>query len=149
MVKEAMFGLDKTWQMDPRLAADTVDVFTHGECRLVLMNDARWPWLIVIPMIVGAEELHDLKPPRADAVMQFALHVSRTLQAVTGAEKMNVAAIGNIVRQLHVHVVARSAGDPNWPAPVWGHGKAEPYEISTRDALIARLKEELRVAPFS
>lgn len=140
-----MFGLSKTWQMDPRLARDTVDILTHGECRLVLMNDARWPWLIVIPMIPGAENLHDLSPPRADAIMQFALHVSRKMQAFTGAEKMNVAAIGNMVRQLHIHVVARSEGDPNWPAPVWGYGEAEPYEADERAALIEKLKEELRV----
>ncbi|MEL6503121.1 MAG: HIT family protein [Pseudomonadota bacterium] len=140
-----MFGLGKTWEMDPRLARDTVDILTHGECRLVLMNDARWPWLIVIPMIPDVEELHDLPPARADAIMQFALHVSRKMQALTGADKMNVAAIGNMVRQLHIHVVARSEGDPNWPAPVWGYGTATPYDPVDRAAHIEKLKEALRV----
>ncbi|MEM8748728.1 MAG: HIT family protein [Pseudomonadota bacterium] len=144
-----MFELRKTWQMDPRLAADTIEIATLGESKILLMNDKRWPWVIVVPMINNAEELHDLAPGRRESALQLACHLGENLKAHTGCEKINIAALGNIVRQLHIHVVARSENDPNWPAPVWGYGVAERYSKAEAQALCDSLKETFRATLFS
>ena len=81
--------------------------------------------------------------------MRFASHVGEKLKTFTGASKINTAAIGNIVNQLHIHVVARHEDDPNWPAPVWGFGEAEKYSGAEGKALAEQLKEEFRVSLFS
>ena len=102
-----------------------------GLCELRVMNDRRWPWLVLVPQRPGIEEIHDLTP-LDQAMLTFETNmVAQALKKVTGCTKINSAALGNIVRQLHVHVVARSEGDPGWPGPVWGHGMREPYRRST------------------
>ena len=91
------------------------------------MNDRRWPWLVLVPQRPGIEEIHDLTP-LDQAMLTFETNmVAQALKNMTGCTKINSGALGNIVRQLHVHIVARSEGDPGWPGPVWGYGSREPY----------------------
>lgn len=113
-----------------------------GLCELRIMNDRRWPWLILVPQRPDMEELHDLTP-LDQAMLTFEINlVGEALKRITGCTKINTGALGNVVRQLHVHVVARSEGDPNWPGPVWGHGAREPWP---REELF-RFAEQIRAA---
>ncbi|MEP1206929.1 MAG: HIT family protein [Rhizobiaceae bacterium] len=140
---------DLIWQLDSRLLNDTIPIFDNGGLTILLMNDRRWPWLIVVPKIVEAEELHDLDPQIRQAVMDIAISAGDRLKTFTQCDKINIAAIGNIVRQLHIHVIARSDGDANWPGPVWGHGRVETYEPAEAAELVGQLKENLFDTPFS
>jgi diadenosine tetraphosphate (Ap4A) HIT family hydrolase len=107
-----------------------------------LLNDSRWPWLVMVPKIAGASELHDLPSDQQMSLMEEVALAGRILKELTGATKINTAAIGNIVRQLHVHVIARSEGDANWPGPVWGYGAKVAYGKEEAEMLIARLREK-------
>ncbi len=109
-------------------------------CSLRLMNDRRWPWLILVPRIAGACEVHDLQETDQTLIAHESASVGRALSQVTACEKINTANIGNIVRQLHVHVIARKSGDANWPGPVWGHGVRDPYGKDAAAALITGIK---------
>jgi diadenosine tetraphosphate (Ap4A) HIT family hydrolase len=129
--------------LDGRLAADTIGVTGLWLSELRLMNDARFPWLILVPRVAGASEIVDLAKADRAALCDEITAVSQTLMAVADCDKLNVAALGNIVRQLHVHVVARREGDAAWPGPVWGHGKAVAYRPEDRDSLIVRITSAL------
>lgn len=129
--------------LDPRLAADTSPVASLPLCDVRLMNDARYPWLILVPRQAGLVELADLDDADQVALWREVNRAAAALRQATPCEKLNVAALGIIVRQLHVHVVARNEGDAAWPGPVWGHGTATPYGPAARDALITRLRDAL------
>jgi diadenosine tetraphosphate (Ap4A) HIT family hydrolase len=131
------------FDLDERLARDSLLVAPIGLCQLRLLNDCRWPWLVLVPQRNGISEAFDLTP--LDQVMlSFETNlVATALKKVTGATKINVGALGNIVRQLHVHIIARTEGDANWPGPVWGYGKAEPWDEADRDNFAARILENL------
>lgn len=132
------------FQLDPRLAADTVHVCDAPLSRVLLMNDANYPWLILVPRRAGLRELIDL--PSADQVALWAevVQVSKVLRGLFSPDKLNVAALGNVVAQLHVHIVARYANDPAWPSPVWGRGPAVPYEQTAREARLAALRQAMQ-----
>lgn len=126
--------------LDPRLLADTFHVVSLPVCDLLVMNDSRYPWAILVPRIEGARELHDV-----DANLQHDIHhelmqVSRAIAAWGGVEKVNMGALGNIVAQLHIHIVGRHAGDPAWPGPVWGHSPRVPYGLGEVDPLTLHLR---------
>jgi len=123
-----------------RLAADTVLVNNWPLSRVLLMNDARFPWLILVPRCSDVTELFQLSQKERRELMEEIAQAAKTLKAVSSAAKINVGALGNMVPQLHVHVVARNPGDPAWPGPVWGHGAAVAYETAARDALLAKLR---------
>jgi diadenosine tetraphosphate (Ap4A) HIT family hydrolase len=129
------------FRLDARLEADTLEVGVTGLCQLRLMNDCRWPWLILVPMMPGASEMHDLPKQQQRRLAQEMMIAGAALKRATGCEKINTGALGNVVRQLHVHVVARSSGDPNWPGPVWGFGQRRAYDDAS--ALIAKIRGEL------
>ena len=115
------------FELDRRLDKDSVPLMWLGLCELRVMDDRRWPWLILVPQRPRAVEIHDLTP-LDQAMLTFETNmVSEGLKKATGCLKINTGALGNVVRQLHVHVVARSEGDPNWPGPVWGFGQRESY----------------------
>ncbi|MBX3578286.1 MAG: HIT family protein [Rhizobiaceae bacterium] len=115
------------FQLDPRLDRDTAQVLRLQLCDVRAMNDRRWPWLVLVPQRPGAVEIHDMTP-LDQALLTFETNlVAQALKSASGCLKINSGALGNIVRQLHVHVVARNEGDPGWPGPVWGHGQREPY----------------------
>ena len=115
-----------TFALDPRLVADTLPAGHLPLCEVRLMNDARFPWLILVPRRAGLREIHDLSPADRALLMEEATAASAVL-AAHGAFKVNVGALGNIVAQLHVHVVGRQNGDAAWPGPVWGSGTRQPY----------------------
>lgn len=131
------------FELDPRLAADTVPVTDWPLCRVLLMNDSRFPWLVLVPRRPGVVELHQLEPGDAATLMGEVTTASRRLAALTGADKMNVAALGNVVPQLHVHVVARFATDPLWPRPVWGVLPGLPYEAPALSDRVRSLRQLL------
>ncbi len=116
-----------TFALDPRLAADTLAVGDLPLSRVLLMNDSRFPWLILVPRRVGLSEIHDLSREERALMIEEAAISGEKLKNLTGAKKVNIGALGNIVPQFHVHVVARFEADAAWPGPVWGVGKAESY----------------------
>lgn len=126
--------------LDARLAGDSLPVARWSLSDLRLMNDSRFPWLLLIPRRAGRREIHDLEPVDRAQLMDDMARASAGLATVTGAAKINVAALGNIVAQLHVHVVARQPGDEAWPGPVWGSGPALRYGPGVAEALVARLR---------
>jgi diadenosine tetraphosphate (Ap4A) HIT family hydrolase len=132
-----------TFTLHPRLAADTAFVADWGLSRVLLMNDARYPWLVLVPRVADTVELFDLFHGDRVTLMEEIVRASQALKTISGAHKINVGALGNLVPQLHVHIVARSPGDAAWPGPVWGQGTAVPYEAAPRDGLLQRLRERL------
>lgn len=122
--------------LHPRLAADTFPICQTPHAHVLLMNDARWPWIILVPRQAGVEELHDLTHTQRDLFMADVNQASRVVQLVTGCQSVNVAMLGNVVAQLHCHVVARNPDDPNWPAPIWGFETAVPYKDDQPAALM-------------
>jgi diadenosine tetraphosphate (Ap4A) HIT family hydrolase len=132
-----------TFTLDPRLAADTIVVGDLSLSRVLLMNDARFPWLILVPRRAQLREIVDLAASEQSALMGEITAVSLALQRLTSPHKLNVAALGNQVAQLHVHVIARFTDDAAWPRPVWGVGTAEPYPAALLEAEAARYRAAL------
>lgn len=129
--------------LDPRLAGDSTSVGRLGLCHVRLMDDRRFPWLLLVPGRAGIVEWHDLTDAEAATLAAEVRRVSKTVAEAFRPVKVNVAALGNNVRQFHVHVIARSEGDAAWPNPVWGCGVAEPYAEEERGRLIADLRRRL------
>ena len=127
-----------------KLAADTFEVLSLEVSQLLLMNDARYPWLILVPQVSGMRDLHNLSTKQYQAVTQEIAQVSKVLESVTQAHKMNVGALGNMVPQLHIHIIARQTNDAAWPAPVWGVGEAQPYSQDAAKTLIQQIASKLR-----
>ncbi|GJE17376.1 HIT domain-containing protein [Methylobacterium marchantiae] len=125
--------------LDPRLAADTVPVGDLALCSVLLMDDARFPWLILVPRRAGASELTDLPAEESHALMDEIRIATGVMLAFAKPDKVNVAALGNVVPQLHVHVIGRFLSDPAWPKPVWGVGTSQPYPLHARAQMIERL----------
>lgn len=125
--------------LDPRLDADTRPLGDLDLCRLLLMDDATYPWLVLVPRRAGLVELVDLDAAGRHRLMDEIALVSEALRALHRPTKLNVAALGNMVRQLHVHVIARFEDDPAWAGPVWGKGPARPYAEATAREVAERL----------
>jgi len=107
------------------------------------MNDARYPWLILVPRRDGATEIFDLNAEDRRTMIEEIARASDGLKRLTAAAKINVGALGNLVPQIHVHIVARNPGDAAWPGPVWGQGTAQPYEADALDAFVRKLVNAL------
>lgn len=127
---------EKDFVLDPRLAGDTHRVGDLELTRVLLMDDARFPWLILVPRRANLRELTDLGTGDQQRLLAEIDRCARVLHTLEKPDKLNIAALGNVVAQLHVHVIARRASDAAWPRPVWGFGEREPY---TTDALPQRL----------
>lgn len=136
-------GTDPGWQLHPQLDADTVHVAQLPLSELRLMNDAAYPWLILVPRVAGATELVDLTPSGQNALVREIDACSRALQRAVQPDKLNVAALGNVVSQLHVHVIARFRSDPAWPRPVWGVAPPRPYDPAGLARRLAALRDAL------
>jgi diadenosine tetraphosphate (Ap4A) HIT family hydrolase len=132
-----------TFALHPRLAADTFVVGDLPLCRLLLMNDAQYPWFILVPRRDGAREIYQLADADQQQLLRESAALSRAAMAAFAGEKLNVAALGNVVPQLHVHHVVRFANDPAWPKPVWGVHPPQPYTDATRAARVAALRPHL------
>ena len=126
--------------LNPRLEADTLHVAEWPLCLVRLMNDATYPWLILVPKRHGVTEIHELDETDRHLLADEIAQASHRLQIATNAFKINIAALGNVVPQLHVHVIARYQDDPAWPAPVWGRAPAVPYRDDAQTAWITKLK---------
>lgn len=133
----------REFELHSRLAADTAFVADWKLCRVLLMNDARYPWLILVPRRNDVTEIFELAPEDREMLMAEIALVSERLKHFTHAAKINVGALGNLVPQLHTHIVARNPGDAAWPGPVWGHGRAEPYSASALETLVGELVKTL------
>jgi diadenosine tetraphosphate (Ap4A) HIT family hydrolase len=126
--------------LHPRLEADAVFVADWALSRVLVMNDARYPWVILVPRKFDLSEVHDLGAADRAVFIEEIARASAALKTFSGAAKINVGALGNLVLQLHTHVVARRPGDAAWPGPVWGHGKAESYAPAIMSDLVSRLR---------
>ncbi len=135
--------MESTWSPHPQLAADTTPVGDLALSRVLLSNDANYPWLILVPRRPGLVELIDMDANEQVQLLAEIDAVARTLKTITECEKLNIAAIGNVVPQLHVHVVARRHSDAVWPRPVWGAVPPIAYETRSRDGLVAALRKRL------
>ncbi|WP_217476891.1 HIT family protein [Stutzerimonas stutzeri] len=127
--------------LDSRLEQDTLNMGDFPLCRLLLMNDANYPWFILVPRREEVSELFQLDPADQQALWREATALAETLKDTFGADKMNIATLGNVVAQLHMHVIARRRDDAAWPAPVWGRHAANPYS----EAQVAAIKQKLKL----
>lgn len=118
------------FQLHPQLAADTLLVAALPLCDVLLMNDANYPWLILVPRVPGASELLDLGESDRARLWREIDIASQALRELFAPDKLNIAALGNVVSQLHVHVIARFKNDAAWPKPVWGAQPAKPYSAT-------------------
>jgi len=125
--------------LDPRLEADSVFIADGELSQFRLMNDARYPWLVLVPSIPDACEWIDLPAQQQQLLLSEINIAAKILRECFPCEKINIGALGNIVRQLHVHVIARTSQDEAWPGPVWGHGKTRAYSSTELNALSEKL----------
>jgi diadenosine tetraphosphate (Ap4A) HIT family hydrolase len=133
------------WSLHPQLARDTIPVGDLALARVLAMNDANYPWAILVPRRPAAVEIIDLDATERGRLMAEIAPVAAALKQLTGCDKLNVAAIGNVVPQLHVHVVARRTDDAAWPRPVWGTVPAKPYAAGDLDAFVAALRRAIGI----
>jgi diadenosine tetraphosphate (Ap4A) HIT family hydrolase len=140
----AKAGFDvSAFTLDPRLEADTLALGDTPLSRLLLMNDARFVWLILVPRREGLTELFDLIPVERAAFIEEIAAISSVLSKRRDIDKINVGALGNIVRQLHVHIVGRTHGDAAWPGPVWGFETRLPYDRDAKEKISQELAQSL------
>jgi diadenosine tetraphosphate (Ap4A) HIT family hydrolase len=132
--------------LDPQLKRDTITVGDLALSRVLLVNDANFPWLILVPRQPDVSEIIDLKDSDQILLTGEIAAVGHVLKSITGCQKLNIAALGNVVAQLHVHVIGRNADDPAWPKPVWGLLPPRAYDPDTRDGLVATLRRRLLIA---
>lgn len=133
----------RAFMLDPRLEADSAFVAQLALCELRLMNDERFPWLLLIPQRAGMSEIAELDDADQQLLWHEVNHAAAALRACVPCDKLNLGALGNIVRQLHLHVVARRENDAAWPGPVWGSGAAQPYPQQRQQQLIEALRAQL------
>lgn len=126
--------------LDLRLEQDTLLLGDFPLCRLLLMNDSSYPWFILVPRREEVSELFQLDSADQQLLWRETTALAEKLKDTFGADKMNVATLGNVVSQLHMHVIARRRGDAAWPAPVWGHRPAQPYTDEQVEAIRQKLK---------
>lgn len=138
--------MESTWSLHPQLAADTVAVGDLALSRVLLANDVNYPWLILVPRKPGMVDLIDLATNEQAQLLSEVDASARALKALTHCDKLNIAALGNQVPQLHVHVIARFRCDAAWPKPVWGVTPPRVYAPAARDALVTSLRQRLAIA---
>lgn len=131
---------------DPAFEAGSIEAANWPLCQVRLQDDARFPWLILIPRFEGLVELDELTPDQRAVLMEETVRAGAMVRALgqrsmRPVEKLNIAAIGNVTAQLHVHVVGRRRDDGLWPDPVWGQGPAVPYEPEVRGELLAVIRK--------
>ena len=132
------------FELDPRLKADTHFILQWPLSQVLLMDDRRYPWLILVPTRLNVSEPFDLTYEEQALLSREMMALGELMKEHFAADKVNIAALGNVVPQLHVHVIARFEDDDTFPSPVWGLGHAERYELSARESLIDTLHARLR-----
>ena len=126
------------FQIDPRLAGDTLEVASLTLCQVLLLNDRRYDWLVLVPRRESVTEILDLSPQDQAQLWLEVTLVAQVLRHAQPDLKLNIGALGNVVRQLHLHVLLRQEGDPAWPGPVWGHSPREPHTAEAGHAAAER-----------
>lgn len=134
---------EQGFQLNERLEADTYEIGDLPLCRVLLMDDARYPWLILVPRRPDLAEFIDLPVEERLELMEEIALCQKVIRDVSGPDKMNVGALGNVVRQLHIHVIARFVSDEAWPGPVWGKGERVPYPPHMVGPLIDKFEKAL------
>jgi len=137
-------GLTRGWSLHPQLAQDTVPLGDLPLARALLTNDANYPWLILVPRLPGLVELIDLEENAQVQLLGEIAATARALKSITQCDKLNIAALGNQVPQLHVHIIARRHNDAAWPKPVWGVKPPLPYEQEKLRAFLKSLQQSLK-----
>ena len=131
------------WALHPQLARDTVPLGDLPLSRVLIIKDANYPWLLLVPRQPGVVEVIDLDQVEQAQLMVEIDRTAWALKAVTACDKLNVAALGNAVPQLHVHIIARRKTDKAWPKPVWGQFPPAPYGAAALEAALATLRRAL------
>jgi diadenosine tetraphosphate (Ap4A) HIT family hydrolase len=131
------------FELHETLAADTVEAARWQLCRILLMNDSRYPWLILVPARRDMRDMHDLEPADQATLMTEIDRASHVLSSLHAPDKINVAALGNMVPQLHIHVVARFRADDAWPGPIWGAHPPRSYEAVELEKALKLLRQAL------
>ncbi|TCK08822.1 HIT domain-containing protein [Marinobacterium mangrovicola] len=146
-----MDELELEFELAPQLKADTINLGDFPLCQLLLMNDANYPWFILVPRRADVTEVYHLSLDDQAELMKESSFLAENLADLFQAKKMNIAALGNMVPQLHIHHVVRQEDDPAWPAPVWGKVPAVPYSDEQlndiRERLCRLMSEELSFCP--
>ena len=131
------------FELDNRLVNDTVVVADCALCRVLLMNDSRYPWLILVPRVASVSEVFELTAEQQQQLWQETSAIAQRLKNEFQADEINIATLGNVVKQLHMHVVVRMQDDAAWPAPVWGNGVAQPYSAGALTQICLRMRSAL------
>lgn len=134
-------GRPVSFALHPRLATDTIPLCELRLCTVLLLNDSRLPWCILVPRRDGIREIHELPADDACLLTTEVVAVSRAISTLFSPDKINVGALGNIVPQLHIHVIGRYATDHAWPGPAWGAGPAVPYDADAARKRIMALQD--------
>ena len=130
--------------LDPRLAADSAFIADGPLSQVRLMDDTRFPWLVLVPRVNGVSEWLELDGGQQRLLLAEINQAGQLIRAQPGEEKLNIGALGNIVRQYHVHLIGRHEGDPAWPGPVWGQGAAARHAPAALAAQIDAWRRRLR-----
>jgi diadenosine tetraphosphate (Ap4A) HIT family hydrolase len=132
-----------SFQLHPRLEQDCITVGCFELCRLLMMNDSQYPWFILVPERTGLQEIYQLNKAERELLTEESSYLAENLATLYKADKMNIAAIGNMVPQLHIHHIVRYKSDKAWPAPVWGKFDAVPYSERQMTDTLTRVKTRL------
>ena len=136
-----------SFALDSRLINSSLQIAAIDAFQIRLVNDKRYIWLLIIPEISDITELDDLDPKTQTALFQIASQLSSSVKSYFQADKMNIATIGNIVSQFHLHIVARKQTDATWPEPIWGKGTAEPYSDEEVSVMMAQMRKLIDALP--
>ena len=129
--------------LDPRLATDSAFIADGPLSQVRLMDDTRYPWLVLVPRVNGVSEWLELDGGQQRLLLAEINRAGQLIRSQPGVEKLNIGALGNIVRQLHVHLVGRHDGDAAWPGPVWGHGSAVRHAPDHLASEVERWRQRL------
>lgn len=138
--------MPSAWSLHPQLAEDTFEVGDLPLSRVLIIKDSNYPWLLLVPRRAGASDLIDLDEKEQAQLTTETNRVSRALKEITRPDKLNIAALGNVVPQLHVHIIARRMSDAAWPRPVWGVAPPRPYDPAEAARFAQALRETIGIA---
>ncbi|MGJ4998537.1 HIT domain-containing protein [Bradyrhizobium sp. HKCCYLR20261] len=134
---------ESAWSLHPQLAKDTINIGDLPLSRVLVIKDANYPWLLLVPRREGAVEIIDLDEVAQAQLMTEITRVSRAVKEITKCDKLNVAALGNMVPQLHVHIIARRTSDVAWPRPVWGVAPPVPHDPQEVESFIGAIRRKI------
>jgi len=135
-----MSGVGSSFVLHERLEADTISLGQSPLCEIRLMNDSHWPWILLVPRVEGVREIYQLSPEQQRQLLAESSLLGEGMMDLFGGDKLNVAALGNMVPQLHLHHIVRFEGDPAWPGPVWGKLTPTPYSVGDLASVTDQLK---------